>query len=266
MTPLCRASVEYDGTAYSGWQIQNNAPSIQAELEGALARLTGQACRVRGAGRTDAGVHARGQTATFPAPPGVPEDKVAETLNSRLPPDIAVTRSVFVPDTFDPRRDCLRKQYSYTFSLGNIRPALERCRSWHIKKDLDLAAMREAASFFIGQHDFTSFCNQELAEADNVLDLDRSEILFFPPDAAGRQQLVYLVEARSFRYNMVRIIAGTLAEVGMGRFSPDNLPGILDAHQRKAAGQSAPPWGLCLEWTLYPGDPGPKDRLPPGEG
>ena len=256
---ICRATIEYDGSAYNGWQIQKNGPSVQGELEKAVLRLTGTAVRVKGAGRTDAGVHARGQTAAFPLPSGIPVAKIPEALNSRLPDDIAVTGARAADDAFDPRRDCILKQYSYSFTCGKARPALARRRSWHVKWPLDVGAMGEAAAFFAGARDFTSFCNQERAERDNVRDVERSELLVLPPDAAGRVRLAYIVEGRSFLYNMVRTIAGTLAEVGMGRFSPGGLADMAAARNRAAAGQTAPPWGLCLEWTLYPGDPRPDD-------
>lgn len=254
---ICRATIEYDGSAYNGWQIQKNGPSVQEELEKALLRLTGAAVRVRGAGRTDAGVHARGQTAAFPLPSGIPVAKIPEAMNSRLPDDIAVTDARAVDDAFDPRRDCILKRYSYSITYGKVKPVLARRRSWHVKWRLDIDAMRRAAAFFVGTRDFTSFCNQELAGRDNVRSVEKSEFVVFPPDAAGRVNLVYAIEGRSFLYNMVRTIAGTLVEVGTGRFSIDELAEMAAARNRAAAGQSAPPWGLCLEWTMYPGDSRP---------
>lgn len=255
----CRATVEYDGAAYNGWQVQKNGPSVQGEMEKALLRLTGEAIRVRGAGRTDAGVHARGQTAAFPLPPGIPMEKVPEALNSRLPADIAVARAGEVDASFDPRRHCVCKQYAYSFTYGRIRSALERGRAWHVRRPLDADAMRRAAALFLGVHDFTSFCNQERAGKDNVRTIERSELVVLPDDSAGRPGRLYVVEGRSFLYNMVRALAGTLVEVGTGRFGVADIEGMLGEKRRAAAGQSAPPWGLCLEWTLYPGDARPCD-------
>lgn len=257
---FCRATVEYDGAAYNGWQIQKNGPSVQEALEKAVARLSGSEVRVRGAGRTDAGVHARGQTAFFPLPASIPLEKIPEALNSRLPSDIAVTAVREVAEDFDPRRHCILKQYSYSFTIGSLRPALGDRRSWHVKWRLDVDAMRGAAEHFLGTHDFTSFCNRELAEKDNTRTVDRCELVELPPDWTGRRRLVFLVEGRSFLYNMVRALSGTLVGVGAGRFSPEDIPRILAARDRALAGQSAPPWGLCLEWTLYPGDERPPDR------
>lgn len=255
----CRITVEYDGLAYNGWQVQNNAPSVQAALEKALWRLSGQETRVRGAGRTDAGVHARGQVAAVDLPAGIPVEKIPEALNSRLPDDIAVTAAARIDAAFDPRRDCVRKQYSYSLTLGPVRPALGDKRSWHIKRPVDVEAMRRAAAAFLGDHDFTSFCNRELAGKDNLRTVERSELALLPPDGVGRRRLVYRVEGRSFLYNQVRAMTGTLFGVGTGRFDPDAIPGILAARDRAAAGESAPPWGLCLEWVLYPGEDRPAD-------
>lgn len=257
---LRRLTIEYDGSAYNGWQVQTNAPSVQAELEKAASRLAGTPVRVRAAGRTDAGVHARGQTASAALPESIPVEKIPEALNSRLPEDIAVTGAAAAPDGFDPRRDCVLKQYSYTVTLGPVRPALARRRSWHLKRPVDVEAVREAAALFTGSHDFTSFCNRELAGQDNRRTIERSEIETFPPDPAGRTRLVYRVEGRSFLYNQIRAMAGTLLGVGTGRFAPSDIAGIFRARDRAAAGESAPPWGLCLEWALYPGDSRPRDR------
>ncbi len=258
--PQCRITVEYDGTGYHGWQVQDNARSVQAELERALELLTGREIRVRGAGRTDAGVHARGQTAAFPMPESIPLEKIPAALNSRLPGDIAVIGAKLEDDLFDPRRHCLMKQYSYSITAGQVRPALADRRSWHVKWPLDIDAMRRAAAKFAGDHDFTSFANRERAGEDNLRTVERSELAPLEPDPAGRPRYVYYVEGRSFLYNMVRAIAGTLVAVGSGRFALGDIEEIFAARDRARAGQSAPPWGLCLEWALYRGDERPPDR------
>lgn len=268
MTRRCRMTLEYDGTAYNGWQVQNNAPSVQAAVEKAASHLAGRPVRVRGAGRTDAGVHARGQVAVLILPASLPVGKIPEAMNSRLPDDIAVTAAAEADEEFDPRRDCVMKQYSYSMTLGSVRPALGDKRSWHVKRPIDVGAMMRAAGAFEGTHDFTSFCNRELADQDNARTVERSELAELPPDAAGRRRLLYRVEARSFLYNQVRAMAGTLYGVGTGRFfsveSPADDPAecirrIFAARDRAAAGESAPPWGLCLEWALYPGGERPED-------
>lgn len=255
-------TIEYDGTRYNGWQVQANAPSVQAALEKAAAHLSGCRVRVRGAGRTDAGVHARGQVAVVELPASLPVGRVAEAMNSRLPEDIAVTGAREVGEGFDPRRDCVLKQYSYTFTLGAVRTALGAHRSWHVKRRVDVGAMRLAAAEFCGEHDFTSFCNRELAGGDNCRVVERSEVGEVEEDVQGRGRVVYRVEGRGFLYNQVRAMAGMLYGVGTGRFVVGDLAGIFAARDRAVAGESAPPWGLCLEWILYAGDVRPKDRPP----
>ncbi len=259
MTRCCRLTLEYDGSAYNGWQIQANAPSVQAALEQAASRLAGIPVRARGAGRTDAGVHARGQTAAVRLPAALPLEKIPEALNSRLPSDVAVTGAAEAAESFDPRRDCVLKQYSYSMSLGPARQALWDRRSWHVKRPVDVQAMRRAAALFVGERDFTSFCNRELAGRDNVRAVTRCECRELAPDAAGRRRLVFFVEGRSFLYNQVRAMVGTLFGVGTGRFSPEAVPAMFAARDRAAAGEGAPPWGLCLEWVLYPGEERPVD-------
>lgn len=254
--------IEYDGTRYNGWQIQKNAPSVQAALEKAASHLAGIPIRIRGAGRTDAGVHARGQVGVADFPASLPIEKTPEAMNSRLPDDVAVTDAAETDKAFDPRRDCIRKQYSYTFTLGPVRPALFSRRSWHIKRPVDVEAMIRVAEVFRGVHDFTSFCNRELAGGDNLRTVDRSELQEIEPDSQGRRRLVYRVEGRSFLYNQVRAMAGMLYGIGTKRFSEDSIDSIFAARDRAAAGESAPPWGLCLEWVLYPGQNQPDDRPP----
>ncbi len=254
-----RLRVEYDGTRFNGWQVQANAPSVQEALENAIRRLTGERVRVRGAGRTDAGVHARGQVAVAALPASLPLEKIAEALNSRLPDSVAVTGASEASPAFDPRHDCVMKQYSYSLTLGPVRPALGDRRSWHSKRPVDVEAMAEAARAFEGTHDFTSFCNHELASRDNIRTIVRSALEELPPDRAGRRRVVYRVEGRSFLYNQVRAMAGTLLGIGQGRFPRDALPAMLRARDRAAAGESAPPWGLCLEWVLYGDEERPED-------
>ena len=251
-----RLTVEYDGTAYCGWQIQPNGPTIQAELEEAWWKLTGERIRVRGAGRTDTGVHARGQVAAFRTTTAIPADSAAAALNTRLPADIAIHDAREVPLSFDPRRDCVRKRYAYTIVNGPARPAIGRNTAWHIRRPLDAEAMRRAAIHFTGTHDFAAFSRRDDDVNDTVRTVLASEIaeVALPDGAPGNRRFIYLAEGKSFLYNMVRAIAGTLVDVGHGRFAPDDVPAILASGDRARAGQSAPPGGLCLEWICYAGD------------
>ena len=253
--------VEYDGGRYRGWQTQLGGPTIQAELERAVHRLTGETVRVRGAGRTDSGVHARGQAAAFDTDSPLPPEQFARALNSRLPPDIAVRHSEEVARAFDPRRDCLRKQYSYAYRAGPCRPALDAGRVWHVPWPVDPAAMRAAAACFAGRRDFRAFCRLEAGRpVDPVRELDRCE-LFYEPDpppegcAPGRPawRMRLEVEGRSFLYNMARTLAAALVEVGRGRMTRADLEIRLDpAWNGPRVPVCAPPQGLCLEWIQYP--------------
>lgn len=242
--------VEYDGTAYGGWQVQPNAKSIQGMLEAALERLTGSPQRVQGAGRTDAGVHARGQVARVVVPESIPPDRVALAINSRLPKDIAVRCATGVDPAFDPRRDAKMKLYRYTLHVDPIRTVLGRQYCWHISRPLDVEAMRVACRHFEGTHDFTSFTkvDSDTPPEANVRTIDRCTLL----QDGCRIQVD--VQGRSFLYNMVRNVVGTLVDVGTGRFPPSAVPGMLEARDRCCAGQGAPACGLCLEWIRYDGD------------
>jgi tRNA pseudouridine38-40 synthase len=241
-----RILVEYDGAAYCGWQVQPNGPTVQAALEEALLRLTGETIRIRGAGRTDSGVHALGQVAAFETESAIPAERFAHALNSRLPLDISVRRSNEAPPGFDPRRAARRKRYRYLIDNGPVRPALHRGLRWYVPRPLDRAAMAAAARRYLGTHDFTSFSHKECeAAGDNVRTLLRSEL------TTEGDLLRYEVEARGFLYNMVRNLVGTLVDVGAGRFAPEEIDAIFAARDRAAAGQGAPPHGLCLVRVWY---------------
>lgn len=241
--------VEYDGTDFCGWQVQPNGRSVQAELENAVKKLTGETVKVFGAGRTDAGVHARGQVAVFRTESAVPAENFHLALNSRLPADVCVCRAWEAKADFNPRYGAKMKLYRYTLHNSPVRPALGRRYSWHVKFPLDLEKMRAAAALLQGRHDFTSFSNQERNkdEFDNVREISSLEI------ARAGETVTLDFEGRSFLYNMVRNLTGTLVDIGCGRIAPDAVPAILAARNRAAAGQGAPACGLCLEWVRYDG-------------
>jgi len=254
MPRVLKLLVEYDGSAYCGWQIQPNGPSVQAALEDAIYRLTGERVRVIGASRTDAGVHARGQVASLRLEASaIPTAHFAQALNTRLPRDIAVRAAEEAPIDFDPRRGVLTKMYCYRLRASPIRPALDRHYRWHVPWPLAHDAMRQAARFFIGCHDFTSFVNAEyLARSkneeespDTVRTVTRCEVLIRDAD------IDIEIEGHSFLYNMVRNIVGTIVDVGRGRFQAEDVHAIFAARDRRAAGMGAPPHGLCLEWIRY---------------
>lgn len=245
-----RLTIEYDGTDFCGWQVQPNGRSVQAALEAAMLRLTGETVKVYGAGRTDAGVHAHGQVAAVRTRCSIPASGFAFALNTRLPPDVCVRAAAEVAPDFNPRYGAKMKLYRYTLHNSPIRPALGRRYCWHVKFPLDLDAMRAAAAHLAGRHDYTSFSNQERNQEglDNVREVTRLEI------AREGERVTLDFEGMSFLYNMVRNLTGTLVDVGCGRLSPEAMPGILAARDRAAAGQGAPAKGLCLEWIRYEGD------------
>ena len=236
--------LEYDGTNYSGWQYQINASTVQQKLEGACQQLFGAAARVRGASRTDAGVHARGQVAALRAPYPFPLDKIAPALNWHLPKDIRVAKAFAVPESFNPVTWATGKIYRYYIYQRSWAPAMGEKYCWHIPQDLDLVAMNQAAGACIGTKDFISF----QAAGSSVQDTTRTLRHFFCERRGG--WLVTTCVGNGFLYNMVRILIGTLVEFGLGK-SPCQMEDIIAAKARSAAGPTAPARGLFLERVLY---------------
>lgn len=243
--------IEYDGAGFVGWQRQETGPSVQEALEEAAARLAGGAVpEVVGAGRTDAGVHAEGQVAHLDLDRALEPDRLAEALNFHLgAARIAVRAAARVPDTFHARFSAKGRAYRYVILNRRARPALLLGRVWHVRHKLDLDAMRDAARHLIGRHDFTSFRAAACQAASAVKTLDRLEIL------REGETIRVLAEARSFLHHQVRNMVGTLKLVGEGRLSPGDIPRILAARDRSAAGPTAPAEGLTLTAIRYEPDP-----------
>ncbi len=241
-----RLLIEYDGTAYGGWQLQNNAPTIQGMLEQALLRLTGETIRVTGASRTDAGVHARGQVAHFDTQSAIPAERFSYALNTFLPPDIRVQDSCQTVAQFHARFWTRGKRYSYTICNRRHASALLYRRAWHVYRPLDLTRMQQAAQMLVGTHDFAAFCATGGSARTTVRTLHDVRIERAPEDC-----VVITVEGNAFLYNMVRIIAGTLAGVGQGDLARDVIQRMLDTGDRKLGGVTAPPQGLILEQIEY---------------
>ncbi len=237
--------IEYDGTNYAGWQVQPNGLAIQQVLEEALAKLMGAQVRLHSSGRTDAGVHARRMVATFRTETTIPLRAFSDGLNTLLPPDIAVQEAEEVPVDFNPRRDAKGKHYRYTILNTPRRLPLVRLHAWHVRENLDLDAMRRAASHLVGEHDFAAFRASGCAAETTVRRIDALEI--------GREgELIHIdVTGSGFLRNMVRIIAGTLVETGLGKRAPDSISSLLWAPDRCAAGMTAPAHGLCLVDVFY---------------
>ncbi len=248
--PVVKLVLEYDGTRHVGWQDQPNGPSIQAEVERALETLHRAPRRVVAAGRTDAGVHARGQVASFFERDPLPLDAYVKGMNALLPPEVAVRAASLEPDGFDARRSASGKRYRYAIENGPTRAPLSRLAAWQLFRPLDAGAMRAAAAHLVGRHDFASFQAADCECAHAVRDLRRCDVL---GEGGGRIEVV--VEATAFVKHMVRNVVGTLVEVGHGRRAPASIPALLAARDRRLAGATAPARGLCLEEVFY-GDRG----------
>ena len=238
--------VEYDGTDYHGFQFQANARSIQEELENAIHRLTGERVRVKGAGRTDSGVHASGQVVAFDTTAAYPEAVFLRALNHHLPCDIVVRKARSVPDGFDPRRMAKSRRYSFTIDNGPVRSPLTRRTSQHVAAPLDVRGMRSAARHFVGRHDFARFAGRpDGADASTV-----REITEFTIRQDGRM-VTLEVEGSSFLPHQVRRMAGALVDVGHGKLTPAQVKEMLDGDDAGAVAGSLPPQGLCLVRVEY---------------
>ena len=246
--PVVKLVLEYDGTCYVGWQVQPNGPSIQAEVERALRTLRKVPVRVTGAGRTDAGVHALGQVASFLEERPLPLSAYLKGMNALLPEDVAVRAASLEPDAFDARRDALGKRYRYRIQNLETRAPLGRRTAWQIFRRLDVEAMRVAARLLQGRHDFAAFRAADCESHHAVRDLSRLEVLGEP-----RSEIQVVAVATAFVKHMVRNVVGSLVEVGLGSERPEWVAEVLGSRDRTRAGPTAPPHGLCLEEVFYPG-------------
>ena len=238
--------LEYQGTAYGGSQYQENAPTVQGALERALSSLTSEPIRVAMAGRTDAGVHARGQVASFLTHSRHQEATFVRGTNALLPGDIAVRAAVAVPSDFDPRRQAVSRWYRYEVVQSRERSALLRHFAWQLGQPLDIPAMASAAEHLPGSHDFAAFT----APSEAKRSVTRRNVLRAGTSADGRL-LVFDVEANAFLLHMVRRIVGTLVEVGAGRMTPGEFSELVEKAAPGAAKWTAPARGLYLMKVRY---------------
>ena len=270
--PRYRLSIAYDGTDFHGWQKQHppapdaipdpetgeilRAPmrTVQEVVEQAVREAVREPITLVGASRTDAGVHARAQTAAFTTSDdrraGAPEDRLVMAINARLPDDVVVQSCVRTRDDFQPITDCIAKGYRYTIHSGSQRPLWDRRFVTHIWHTLDESAMQAAAPLFIGEHDFAAF-----ATAGHGRESTIRTVLSCAVSRPEPERIRIDISATGFLWNMVRIIAGTLVEVGRGRLTPDDIRAAIESGNRRAAGPTLPPEGLCLMWSRYPEDP-----------
>lgn len=251
-----KMTLAYDGTRFHGWQEQSvpgGLRTVQGVVREAVMHRVGQPVHVQGASRTDAGVHAIGQVAHFDADTRIPLHRLAAAINSRLPRDVEVRDVCIVPDTFDATGDAIDKQYRYRIWASERRPLHLRTLVYHCWTPLNVDVMRAAAERLVGEHDFAAFAaagHNRLSTVRTVhaCEVERHE----PADPLDGPQVHIVVSGSGFLYNMVRIIAGTLVEVGRGRWDADRIDRLFEDPRRELAGPTLPPHGLCLEWIRYP--------------
>ena len=243
--------IAYDGTDYFGWQIQPDAVTIEGVLNRELSRLLGEDIKVIGASRTDAGVHAEGAIAVFDTSSKIPGDKFSYAINQSLPDDIIVRRSQETDPRFHPRKVSCRKTYRYSIWHDNFpMPLISRYTHW-VHYPLDLADMRSAAEHFVGEHDFAGFCSAS-SDADSTvrtiydMHIESEDMHKIDGDRDYSGRIDIYVTGNGFLYNMVRIIAGTLIDVGCRRIAPSDIPEIIRSCDRTRAGNTAPAKGLTL--------------------
>ncbi len=242
---VLKLTLEYDGTNYSGWQLQPRHDSIQGRIEAALETIFAAPVRVFGAGRTDAGVHARGQVAAIKIPRPFDPDELQRALNSLLPADIVVRELVAAPDNFDPRHDARSRVYEYRVLNRKVASAFEYRNSWLVRDDLDLGAMNASAQVFVGDHDFAAFRSLGSEVKTTIRRVLASRW------TRADDLLLYRIEANSFLRHMVRAMVAAMVEAGRGRLDTERIATILEGRDRHAAPANAPPGGLYLVEVRY---------------
>ena len=240
-----KLKISYDGTNYSGWQKQPNGVTIQELLWKALETCTGQDLKLIGSGRTDAGVHAFGQTANFKCETRLNSEAFQNGLNSLLPNDIVIKKCESVSDDFHARFNVKRKTYQYRILNQNLPAAINRQYAWFIKRKLNIVSMRHACDHLIGDHDFKAFEGTGSPRAHTIRNISKAEL------TAQDHCIYFNIEANGFLRYMVRNIIGTLVNVGLGKITAEDFKLIMDSKDRSQAGATAPPHGLFLVKVLY---------------
>lgn len=251
-----KLTIEYDGRPYSGWQRQEpGVPSVQQAVEDAIFAFCQQRITIHVAGRTDAGVHARGQVAHFDLDYGdrpLTGHDLAKALNAHLRPQpVAIINADAVHPEFHARFDAVNKLYCYRIVNRNAPPSLDDGKVLHIRRTLDINAMRAAAQYLLGKHDFTTFRDSECQAKSPIKTLERLDIDAVPYDEHGGREIRFLAEARSFLHHQMRNMVGTLVQVGEGKWVPDDVKSALDARDRTRGGPTAVPDGLYLMRVDY---------------
>lgn len=260
--------VAYDGTDFHGWQLQPGVRTVEGELNRALSELTKEEITVIGASRTDAGVHALGNVAVFDSESTIPPNRFSYAVNTLLPDDVKVVFSKEVSADWHPRKNACRKTYEYRIYTGEFDDPLKRRNSWHVSYRLDADKMQKAAQYLVGEHDFVSFCSvhtQAESTVRTIYSIDVIEEKREGPDEDSGEKIagggndgtatgsdfIIRICGNGFLYNMVRIIAGSLAETGSGKQSPEWMEEVLKSRDRTKGGPTAPPQGLLLKQIVY---------------
>lgn len=240
-----KLTIRYDGSRYYGWERQPGRETIQGKLEAVLSEMAGEPVEVIGAGRTDAGVHAAAMAANVHLNTKLTPEAIRDYLNHYLPDDIAVDDVRTAADGFHARYKAVGKLYTYTCCVGRIKPVFDRKFLTVLDDEPDISRMQAAAAHLIGEHDFKSFCTNPKMKKSTVRTVDSIEIV------RKKDRIYFRIHGNGFLQNMVRVIVGTLLEVGQGKRAPEDIPGILEARDRTRAGYTAPAKGLCLTRVDY---------------
>jgi tRNA pseudouridine38-40 synthase len=267
-----KVTLAYDGTGYSGWQVQPGERTIQGELQAALGRVTGETPLPQGSGRTDAGVHALAQVASFGLQAPIPAENLRRALNRTLPPSIRISETRTVRSTFHARHSAVAKTYEYRVFTSEICPPFLTRYVYPLPWPMDVEALQKSAAPFVGEHDFLSFAATDPDLTERTMEMDHEQFATSPPEirtatairtvyasswerqrVEAGELLVYRVRGSGFLHHMVRNLVGTMLDVGRGRLKADDIPAILAARSRSAAGPTAPARGLFLHSVEYSG-------------
>ena len=237
--------IEYDGKSFNGWQKQPNKLNIQGEIEKAIGEITGEEIDLIASGRTDAGVHSLGQTANFKTNSNIPIEKFPIAINSKLKKSIVVKSAEEVDERFHSRYSVKSKKYRYTINISQYGSAIYRDMEYHFPFNLDVQKMQEGAKYFEGEHDFKAFKASGTSNKSSVRTIFKAEII-------KNEDRIYIeLTGNGFLYNMVRIISGTLVDVGIGKIKPEEIKDIIESKERIRAGKTLPARGLCLVEVKY---------------
>lgn len=244
-----KLTITYDGTNYAGWQRQKNAPTVQQTMEEAWKKITGEEITITGSGRTDSGVHARQQVCSLDTQSALDCNKLLRAVNANMPTDISILSAQEVDSDFNAITHSVQKTYQYYIQAGRILDPLRERFAWFVPYNLDAAAMHQAATLFVGEHDFASFQATGSVRQSTIRTVIECSVEM---NRRGPfEDITITVTANGFLYNMVRNIVGTLVPVGRGLESPEWIPWLLDQKDRKLAGQTAPAHGLFMDHVIY---------------